>query len=301
MPSKELKKIISRWQDWLTLQRNCSEHTIQSYLSDLYIFLEYLSPKEEVGIPTLKQLDIKAFRNFFSIRAKKGISKTSIAREESAVRNFFKWLNENKILNNTSIFQISKPKLDKALPRFIDVDMTFDIIDEAQKGCKEPWIGYRDMAIITLLYGCGLRISEALSLNIKDIDNEEFIKIRGKGNKDRYVPLLPIVLERINKYINHCPYKFKQDDALFLGARGERLSPRIIQRKIQKIRMKLNLSENVTPHTLRHSFATHLLAQGTDLRSIQELLGHSSLSSTQIYTEVELNKIKEEYEKAFPN
>ena len=179
--------------------------------------------------------------------------------------------------------------------------MTFDIIDEAQKGSKEPWIGYRDMAIITLLYGCGLRISEALSLNIKDIDNEEFIKIRGKGNKDRYVPLLPIVLERINKYINNCPYKFKQNDALFLGVRGERLSPRIIQRKIQKIRMKLNLSENVTPHTLRHSFATHLLAQGTDLRSIQELLGHSSLSSTQIYTEVELNKIKEEYEKAFPN
>ncbi len=282
------------------LQRNYSPRTIQSYLSDLYIFLEYLSPKGVVGINTLKILDVKAFRNFFSLRSKQGICKTSIARQEAAIRNFYKWLNENKILNNTSIFQISKPKLDKVLPRFIGVDITFDIINEAKKE-DEPWIGYRDMAIFTLLYGCGLRISEALSLNIKDINNDEFIKIRGKGNKDRYVPMLPIILERINKYINNCPYKFRENDALFLGVRGERLNPRIIQRKLQKIRTKLNLSENITPHTLRHTYATHLLSQGVDLRSIQELLGHSSLSSTQRYTEVELNKIKEEYEKAFPN
>lgn len=128
-----------------------------------------------------------------------------------------------------------------------------------------------------------------------------FYKIRGKGNKDRYVPILPIVIERIEAYKKCCPYRLRPEDALFLGAKGERISPRIIQRKLQKIRMKLNLPDNITPHALRHSFATHLLAQGSDLRSIQELLGHASLSSTQRYTDVNLEKIQKEYKKAFPN
>ena len=300
MPNKELKKIISKWQDWLILQRNYSLHTAQSYLSDLYIFLEYLSTNGSVDLITLKQLDVKDFRMFFSVRAKKGISKTSIAREEASIRSFFKWLDENNILKNTSVFQISKPKLDKVLPRSVDVSSAFDIIEKARKECKEPWIGFRDMAIFTLLYGCGLRISEALSLNIEDINNNEFIKIKGKGNKDRYVPLLPEVLDSIKIYINNCPYNIKPQEPLFLGARGERVTPRVIQRSLQKIRTILNLPDSITPHALRHTFATHLLKEGTDLRSIQELLGHSSLSSTERYTDIDLNKIKTEYHKAFP-
>ena len=249
----------------------------------------------------MKKLEIRDFRNFFSHRAKDNIQKSSIAREESSIRNFFKWMNNNKILQNTAIFQLSSPKLPKVLPRSIDAETIFDLIDQATDNCSEPWIGLRDKAFFTLLYGCGLRISEAVSLNVGDITNNEFLKVRGKGNKDRYIPILPVVIENINKYKVSCPYNLTDKDALFLGAKGERLSPRIIQRKLQKMRTDMNLPSNVTPHALRHSFATHLLAQGSDLRSIQELLGHSSLNSTQRYTEVNLEKIQKEYQKAFPS
>ena len=297
MPDKELKKIIIQWQEWLINGCNYSKHTAQSYLNDLNIFLEYFS-KEDINLSMLESLNIRDFRNFFSYRAQKGISKTSIAREESAIKNFYKWLNNNKTICNTIIFQISSPRLPKTLPKSVDANILFDIIDEAKKGCKEPWIGSRDMAILSLLYGCGLRISEALSLNVEDINGNDLIKIKGKGSKERYVPILPLVLDCINNYKEKCPYNLHPMDPLFLGARGERLSPRIIQRKLQQIRTNLNLSDDITPHSLRHSFATHLLAQGSDLRSIQELLGHSSLSSTQRYTDVDLKKIKEEYKKA---
>ena len=186
------------------------------------------------------------------------------------------------------------------MPRSLDVDSAFDIIDKAKESSKELWIGMRDTAIFTWLYGCGLRISEALSLNVEDIGNNEFIKIKGKGNKDRYVPILPIVVDSIEKYKEQCPYTLSPKDPLFLGARGERVTPRVIQRKLQQLRLELNLPDNITPHALRHTFATHLLAQGSDLRSIQELLGHVSLSSTQRYTDVNLEKVKKEYKKAFP-
>lgn len=301
MPDKELANLIDRWIEWLKTQRNYSNHTINGYLSDLKIFLDYISINDKVGIYTLKALDIRDFRNFFSYRAKNNINKTSIAREESSVRNFFKWLDDNNVMQNTAIFQISSPKLPKVLPRSLDVNTIIDVIEKATENCSEPWLGSRDKAIFTLLYGCGLRISEALSLNVEDVETNDFIKIRGKGNKDRYVPVLPIVIDRIDEYKRKCPYKLKGDDALFLGAKGERVSPRIIQRKLQKIRTELNLPPNITPHALRHSFATHLLAQGSDLRSIQELLGHASLSSTQRYTDVNLDKIQQEYKKAFPD
>ncbi|MBR2274298.1 MAG: tyrosine recombinase XerC [Alphaproteobacteria bacterium] len=298
--NKELSSIIDQWVDWLRTQRNYSTHTIMSYLSDLNIFLSYFS-KDELCLVDLEKMDIRDFRNFFSQRAQQHIGKSTIAREEAAVRNFFKWLDDNGILQNTAIFQMSVPKLPKNLPRSLDVHTTFDVIAQAQKDCKELWIGVRDMAIFTLLYGCGLRISEALNLNVEDINTTNFLKIHGKGNKDRYVPLLPIVLERIEQYKQCCPYNLSIGTPLFVGARGDRVTPRVIQRKLQKIRAILDLPDNVTPHTLRHSFATHLLAEGSDLRSIQELLGHASLSSTQRYTDVDLEKISQEYQKAFPD
>ncbi len=299
MPDKTLAKLIKRWLDWLKVQRNYSPHTIKSYLSDVNIFLEYVSPKK-VGLEDLKKLDVRDFRNFFSSRAKSDIRKTSIAREESSVRNFFKWMDDNNIMQNTAIFQLSSPKLPKVLPRSLDASTIFEVIEKSSKNDDVPWLGIRDMAIFTLLYGCGLRISEALGLNVGDIDNTDFLKIRGKGGKDRYVPLLPVVIKRIEQYIQSCPYRMDKGLPLFVGARGERLSPRIIQRRLQKIRLELNLPSNITPHALRHSFATHLLAQGSDLRSIQELLGHASLSSTQRYTDVDMEKILKEYKKAFP-
>lgn len=300
MPDKELTKVIARWMEWLRTQRNYSPHTLKGYLSDINIFFNYLG-KRKISLADLKKMDIRDFRNFFSLRAKEAIGKASIAREESAVRNFFKWMDDNNIMQNTAVFQIATPKLPKVLPRSLDVNTTFDVLEHAKENSSEPWIGVRDKAIFTLLYGCGLRISEALGLNVEDINTTEFLKIHGKGNKDRYVPILPIVIERIEEYIKSCPYKLKPGTPLFLGAKGERLSPRIVQRKLQKIRTELNLPANITPHALRHSFATHLLAEGSDLRSIQELLGHVSLSSTQRYTDVNLETILKEYKKAFPN
>ncbi|MCM1323656.1 MAG: tyrosine recombinase XerC [Acetobacter sp.] len=300
MADKELTQIIARWTEWLRTQRNYSTHTISSYLSDLKIFLDYFD-KNKIKLADLKKMNVRDFRNFFSHRAKSNIRKSSIAREESAVRNFFKWLDDNNIIHNTAIFQISSPKLPKVLPRSLDVNTTFDIIEQAIHNCSEPWIGIRDMAIFTLLYGCGLRISEALGLNVEDVGDSEFLKIRGKGNKDRYVPILSVVVQRIENYKKNCPYKLEKGAALFLGAKGERVKARIIQRKLQQIRVDLNLPATVTPHALRHSFATHLLAQGSDLRSIQELLGHASLNSTQRYTDVNLDTIQKEYKKAFPN
>lgn len=300
MQDKDLTEVVHRWSEWLRTQRNYSSHTITSYLSDLNIFFDYLG-KDKIKLNDLEKMDIRNFRNFFSQQAKRNLSKPSIAREKSAVRNFFKWLDDNGIIQNTAIFQISSPKLPKVLPRSLDVNTTFDVIEQAFENCSERWLGIRDAAIFTLLYGCGLRISEALSLNVEDINGSEFLKVTGKGNKDRYVPILPIVIERIEKYKRSCPYTFEKGSPLFLGAKGERVKARIIQRKLQKIRSELNLPSTVTPHALRHSFATHLLAQGSDLRSIQELLGHASLSSTQRYTDVNLEKIQKEYKKAFPD
>ena len=300
MPDKELQKTIATWIEWLRTQKNYSRYTIQSYLSDLEIFLSELQT-DKVTLEFLREMDVKVFRNIFGSRLKKGISKQTVAREEAAIRNFFKWLDSNEIIKNSSIFQISTPKLPKVLPRALDINSILDVLEEASKNVSEPWIGSRDTAIFTLLYGCGLRISEALSLNVEDVSNNDFLKVHGKGNKDRYVPILDIVKEKIARYKQSCPYNLKPDDALFLGAKGERLKPRIIQRKLQKIREILNLPDNITPHALRHSFATHLLAQGSDLRSVQELLGHVSLSSTQRYTDVNLETIQKEYKKGFPD
>ena len=295
-----IQEVLQKWVECLQVQYNYSQHTINSYVRDVCIFVKYWN-KDDFGIQDLQNFDIRDFRTFFSHRAQKGITKSTISREESSLKNFYKWLNDNNIISNTSIFQLSHPKLPKVLPRSLDVDSTFDMIDKAKETSKELWIGLRDTAILTLLYGCGLRISEALSLNVEDVNNSDFIKIKGKGNKDRYVPVLPIIIENIERYKEQCPYNLKPQDALFLGARGERVTARVIQRKIQQLRVELNLPDNITPHALRHSFATHLLAQGSDLRSIQELLGHASLSSTQRYTDVNLEKVKKEYKKAFPD
>jgi len=294
----ELQKIIDRWQDWLKTQRNYSEHTIKSYLSDLELFLKYLSV-DEITLKDLETLDVRTLREFFSTRAKKRIGKTSIAREESSLRNFFKWLNDKNLISNTAVFEITSPKLPKVLPRALDYNNTLEVINMPEQNKEEPWIAARNEAIFILLYGCGLRISEALNLNVEDMANAELLKINGKGNKDRYVPMLPIVYQKITDYMNLCPYELRAETALFLGAKGDRLNPRIVQRELEKIRLELGLNKSVTPHALRHTYATHLLAEGADLRTIQELLGHSSLASTQRYTEVNLEKIKDEYKKAF--
>lgn len=300
--SDEVKEKISQWQSWLKDERRYSDHTVSAYSRDLAIFLQFL---EEFfnKIPSLKILqkaDVRTFRAFLSNRNARYIEKSSTARELSSLKNFYHWLAQNKIIDNTSLSIISSPKQGKILPKAIDVNDTFNVLEIVKDFSKQEWQGLRDVAILTILYGCGLRISEALSLNMGDINHNNFLKIKGKGNKERLVPILPIIREKIDAYLSACPYNIKNGEALFLGARGERISPRIIQRNLEKVRRYLGLNDNLTPHALRHSFATHLLANGTDLRSLQELLGHASLSTTQRYTDVQIETLKKEYSKSHP-
>ena len=291
---------INGWLSWLSGIRNYSPHTLDGYARDLSYFFDFWH-KQLKHLPDtndLQQIDIKDYRAFLSHLKQRHLAKTSVARKLSTLKSFFKWLNRFHIIDNTSISIISSPKKDKVLPKALDIEQTFRLLDKASELAGEKWQGLRDVAILTILYGCGLRISEALSLNVGNINHNDFLKIRGKGNKERIVPVFPAVKDKIDAYLAACPYTLKQGEPLFLGTRGERLSPRIIQRNLEKMRLMLGLPDNLTPHALRHSFATHLLAEGTNLRSIQELLGHASLSTTQRYTDVEIEHLKKEYQKA---
>jgi integrase/recombinase XerC len=296
-----LLSYIQQWQDWLLKERLYSEHTTSAYARDLAIFLQTIEPEKALSLPDLESLDVCDFRYFLSKRAAKCINKSSMGRELSAIKNFFKWLNVNHIIKNNAIGTINSPKQAKVLPKALDENDSFELLKTVQKIAKDSWQGLRDKAILILLYGCGLRISEALSLNIGDIsENSTFLRIKGKGNKERIVPLLPLIWQNISAYLEQSPYHLTLGQPLFVGARGERLSPRIIQRQMQKLRNFLQLPDTLTPHALRHSFATQLLAQGVDLRSIQQLLGHSSLMTTQRYTEVQTETMIKEYHKAHP-
>lgn len=299
--AEETLEVIYLWQNWLKNERRYSEHTLDAYFRDLSDFFAYFAVEKnnKLTLNALAKLDVRKFRDYIASRANKHISKTTMARNISSMKNFFRWLDKNDIVKNSAIGVISSPKLPKILPKALDVSDTFDVLGACLKICKEPWRGLRDVAILTLLYGCGLRISEALNLNVGDItEDSNFLCIKGKGNKERIVPLFPLIWRKIAEYVAECPYNLHRGEALFVGARGERLSPRIIQRLLEQIRTELNLPDTLTPHALRHSFATHLLAQGMNLRSIQELLGHSCLSTTQRYTDVQTEVLHREYNKA---
>ena len=295
----ELLETIEKWQQWLRYERRYSENTLNAYSRDLAFFINFFAEKP-LTLDFLEKLEIADFRSFVSHRAGKHLEKSSLAREISSVKNFFKWLDNNAILKNAAISILSSPRLPKLLPKAVDSNDIFSLFDKSLNSAKQEWQGLRDRAVLILLYGCGLRISEALSLNVGDFNREStFLCIKGKGNKERIVPLLPVIFEAVEAYLCAAPYSLKAGDALFVGARGERLSPRIIQRQLQKMRAVLGLPDTVTPHALRHSFATHLLCEGTDLRSIQELLGHASLTTTQRYTDVQIETLQKEYAKAY--
>ena len=256
---EELLSIIARWKQYLSAEKMYSAHTLDAYARDLALFINFF--EKEQNIAEIENKTVRDFRAFLSFRNKKSINKSSIAREMSAVKNFYNWLDRNEIAKNSAISVISSPKKDKSIPKALDVDDTFRVLDMACKEAKSKWQGLRDKAIFTILYGCGLRISEALSLNIGDVGSSDIIKIRGKGNKERIVPILPVVIESIEEYLSACPYNLKQGEPIFVGARGERLSPRIVQRQMQKIRGILGLSDSLTPHDLRNSLSTHLLSE----------------------------------------
>lgn len=297
-----LEKELNNWIDNLSNIKNLSQNSIISYKNDVLKFLDFLNlhTNKEINKTVLQELKISDFRSFLTFRRSKNLSSNSIARNISSLKSFFNYLIKNNKLKNSEVFILKSPKLKKSLPRPINVDLAIEAIRFSETMEKDKWIGLRNKAVLLLLYGCGLRISEALNLNYEDIKNEDFILIKGKGGKERVVPMMPYIKKGIENYINECPKEINNHDPLFIGQRLSRLSPRIIQYALEKIRHSLALPETATPHALRHSFATHLLESGGDLRTIQELLGHSSLSTTQKYTKIETEKLYDSYTKSHP-
>lgn len=299
----DLQAIFFKWLEYLVHEKRYSKHTLRAYSSDLLSFFEFIT--NHLGkLPSMNDLGgitISDFRSWMAKITMDGASNKTRARELSSIRSFFRWMDKNGHLHNPAVNLLRTPKTPKKLPRPMPEDQARKLVmNSSGFENQEGWIAARDQALFTLLYGCGLRINEALQLNYSTRPRNAQVRVMGKGSKERIVPVLPIVETAINNYIAECPHYFDDDTPLFLGSRGGRLNQGVAQRQLRNIRRKLGLPENVTPHSLRHSFATHLLVNGTDLRSLQELLGHASVSTTQCYTDFDNAQLLEIYAKAHP-
>lgn len=298
----KLAGVIEDWQKNLLSERRLSLKTGESYQRDMKEFMTFLNDhlEKEVSLSDLKKLTVSDFRSFLVWRSSQKIARSSIARGLSAVRNFFKYMTRNDILENTAIMAIRSARPGKTLPKPLSVTDAARFLEAAKNMARESWEAKRDVALYMLMYGCGLRIAEALDLDIGDFSSSaEALTITGKGGKQRIVPILPAVRKAVASYLKVHP-THRPTEPLFVGARGDRLNPGVVQRNVRFIRRALNLPDTVTPHALRHSFATHLLQGGGDLRTVQELLGHASLSATQRYTEITMEHLQEVYEHAHP-
>lgn len=298
----EVVRGIRDWQAWLAAEKRASPHTFDAYSRDLAAFLAFMT--EHLGGPpdfaVLAELTPADFRSYLARRASEGKARSSIARGMSVLRNFFRFLDRSGRVSNAAIGAVRTPRLPRPVPKALAADEALDLLDAAGAQATAPWIAKRDVALFTLLYGCGLRIGEALGLNQHDTLEADSLIVTGKGGKQRMAPVLPIVSQAIAEYRAACPFRPPPHGPLFLGARGGRLNPGVVQRQMRRLRAQLALPETATPHALRHSFATHLLAGGGDLRTIQELLGHASLSTTQRYTEVDRARLAAVYDSAHP-
>ncbi len=294
-------EVVSAWLKSLTKEKRVSPKTLEAYDRDIRQFGRFLS--EHLGqLATAKDLallPLSDFRSFMARRRNDGIEVRSLARQVSAIRSFFRFAEARGYFQNKAYGAVRSPKLPHAIPRPLSVEMAEKVTTDEDMASEMPWIAARDKAILMLLYACGLRISEALALTGAQLRHNP-MTIIGKGGKGRLVPLLPNVKTLIEAYVDLCPFPLKQSEPVFRGAKGGVLSPRIVQLSMQRLRSALNLPDTATPHAMRHSFASHLLGNGADLRVIQDLLGHASLSTTQVYTEVNRSHLLEQYRKAFP-
>jgi integrase/recombinase XerC len=302
----DVDRAVNAWFVYLMTERQLAAHTVEAYRRDLSQFLGFLGRHfgSAPALTTLLTLSARDVRAFLAARRAQDVGSRSLSRTLSALRMFYRFLERRGLGKNDAIRAVSLPKLPHSVPKPLTAPKAtalMDGADIAQPDAAE-WTFARDTAVLTLLYGSGLRISEALSLRVKEapIKGRDMLRVNGKGNKTRVVPVLPITRQAIENYLKLCPAKLGPDDPLFIGARGKQLSPRIIQLRMAKARGALGLPETATPHALRHSFATHLLGAGADLRAIQELLGHASLSTTQGYTEVDRAHLLKAYERAHP-
>ena len=299
-----MQEIINEFIEYLIKTKQYSSHTGLAYEMDINDFVSFMARlnNADIFVRDLAGIDTLMFRSWLADRQKRGLSFKSTARAMSSVRGFFKYIAKYHGVKNDAVGLISSPKVPKTLSKAITPEDVGDM-HEAIKNIddKEPWIAARDWALVTLLFGCGLRISEALSLTNADVAAApEVLRIVGKGNKERMVPVLPAVNSAIKKYIDVRPFGNASDDKLFRSVRGLPMSARMAEKVIENLRNYLQLPDYVTPHALRHTFATALLSDGADLRSLQELLGHSSLSTTQLYTKVNMAEVMNIYERCHP-
>lgn len=299
-----MNDVIAEFLDYLTHEKKCSVHTVVAYERDVRDMVTFYAtyrggtvlPKDMGAVDTI------TLRAWMANRLQRNLTHKSTARALAAVRTFYRFLAKKHHILNDAIGLISAPKVPRKLSKAIDASDVANMHDAVRAvDNDDPWVAARDWALVVLLFGCGLRISEALSLTHRDIAGRpETLRIMGKGSKERLVPVLPAVHDAIEKYIKALPFDYDGDTPLFRSVRGLPMSSRMAQKVIEKLRHYLQLPDYVTPHALRHTFATALLADGADLRTLQELLGHSSLSTTQLYTRVNMAEITNIYQHAHP-
>jgi integrase/recombinase XerC len=304
--ARSAEALKRNWLAALTHERRVSPHTLRAYGDDVSRFLSFLREHQgaEADEAALAAVSVADIRAFVSRRRNEQLGPRGVHRALSAIRGFYRYLARERILDNPAPRAIRAPRLPRTLPRPLtarDADRTLQLAQQSkQKDGADKWIAARNSALLTLLYGGGLRISEALSMKRKDAPLGDSLVIVGKGRKERIIPILPQVREAMDAYVAQRPAANKPDEPLFLSRRGKPMSAREAQTLMQQLRSALGLSERATPHALRHSFASHLLDGGADLRSVQELLGHASLSTTQVYTQLETKRLMEVYTKAHP-
>ena len=298
----DLRAAIGLWVAWLTGERRASPHTVAAYGRDLALFLDFVT--EHVGeLPSLGAFDRLSpadFRAYLARRVQRHADRGSLARGLSVLRGFVRFLHRRGLASTSALAALRSPRLRPSVPKPLTVDDATAAVYIVGDFATGGWQGKRDIAILTLLYGCGLRLSEALGLRRGEAPLSEMLVVTGKAQKQRLLPVLPAVRAAVADYLAACPHALETDGPLFVGARGGPLNPRIVQRQMEAVRGHLGLPESATPHALRHSFATHLLGAGGDLRAIQELLGHASLSTTQRYTAVETERLLAIYDAAHP-
>jgi integrase/recombinase XerC len=302
----DLDAVAAEWRAWLGGERRLAARTLRAYDGDLQAFVAFLAPhlgSGEVALKDLAKLGLADFRAWLARRHNDGLARSSTGRAVAAVRSFFRFVDRRYGVHNPALKAMRTPRLPRRVPRPLSPDQAEGLAETATEA-RQPWIGHRDRALLLLLYGAGLRIGEALSLDRGDLGSNpaglSVLRVRGKGGKERLVPILPAVAEALAGYVAAWPEPLPPDGPLFRGARGRRLHPAVVQKRVRDLRGLLGLPETATPHALRHSFASHLLGGGADLRAIQELLGHASLSTTQGYTAVETRRLFELYSKAHP-
>ena len=293
---------LSGWLDHARALNGAADNTLSAYRADVTDFIAFMTGHfaASQGLAALARIGVPDMRAWMAHLRAQDVAPRSVARKLSAVKSFYRWLAERQGFEPTSVLSTRAPKFQKKLPRPLTEDAARAMIDTVALQSRDGWIGARDAAVITLLYGCGLRISEALGLAGRDLPLADSLRILGKGNKERIVPVLPVARAAVQDYLRLCPYPMDHDAPVFRGARGGALNPRLVQKVTEQARLQLGLPASATPHAMRHSFATHLLAAGGDLRAIQELLGHASLSTTQAYTAVDEVHLMKVYEQTHP-